>query len=162
MPERKIRKCLKGKGVKNFMESVVELGNAKIETEHSTYKRKRIDILIDLTNFVIGIENKLWAGDQKEQLKDYNKYLEGKSKNYLLVFLTCDGRKPSKWSISKEERAELEKAGKLITLSYRQLLLPWLKECLKECEADKVRWFIRDFISWIEKNCREVSKDGQE
>ena len=157
-----LNKCLKERSIENPMRNAGEIGNAKVETEHSTDKGRRIDIFIDLPNFVIGIENKIWAGDQKDQLKDYGEYLAKRGKDYLLIFLTCNGRGPSEWSITKEERAELEKEGKLITLSYRQLLLPWLKECLKECEADKVRWFIRDFISWIEENCREVSDDGQE
>ena len=157
-----LRKNLKDRGVGNPMENVGEIGNAKVDTEHSTDKGRRIDILIDFPNFVIGIENKIRAGDQKDQLKDYNEYLKNKRKSYLLIFLTCDGREPSEWSIPKGDRANLERDGKLITLSYRQLLFPWLEECLKECEADKVRWFIRDFISWIEENCREVSKDGQE
>ena len=156
-----LRKCLKEIGIENPMENVGEIGNAKVETEHSTDKGRRVDILIDLPNFVIGIENKIWAGDQKDQLKDYGEYLANKGKDYLLIFLTCDGREPSEWSIPKDERIELERDGRLIALSYGQLLLPWLKECLKECEADKVRWFIRDFISWIEENCREVSDDGQ-
>lgn len=157
-----LNKCLKEKGVGSLMKNVSEIGNAKVETEHSTDKGRRIDIFIDLPNFVIGIENKIRAGDQKDQLKDYNEYLKNKRKSYLLIFLTCDGREPSEWSIPKSKRTELEKAGKLIILSYEKFLLPWLKECLKECEADKVRWFIRDFISWIEENCREVSDDGQE
>ena len=155
-----LRENLKERSVENPMKNVGEIGDAKVETEHGTDKGRRIDIFIDLPNFVIGIENKIWAGDQKDQLKDYGEYLAKRGKDYLLIFLPCDGREPSEWSITKEERAELEKEGKLITLSYRQLLLPWLKECLNECEADKVRWFIRDFISWIEENCREVNDDG--
>ena len=157
-----LRERLRKRGVESPMGNVGEIGNAKVETEHSTDKGRRIDILIDLPNFVIGIENKMWAGDQKDQLKDYGEYLVNKGKDYLLIFLTCDGREPSEWSIPKDDRAKLEEKGKLTTLSYRKLLLPWLEECLKECEADKVRWFIRDFISWIKENCKEVSKDGQE
>ncbi|EDP76309.1 PD-(D/E)XK nuclease family protein [Hydrogenivirga sp. 128-5-R1-1] len=156
-----LRKNLKKRGVENPMEDVGEFCNAKVETEHSTDKGGRVDIFIDLPNFVIGIENKIRARDQKDQLKNYNEYLKNKRESYLLIFLTCDGREPSEWSIPKGERAELEKSGKLITLSYGEFLKSWLKECLKECEADKVRWFIRDFISWIEENCKEVSDDGQ-
>ncbi len=70
-----LRKNLKDRGVGNPMENVGEIGNAKVDTEHSTDKGRRIDILIDFPNFVIGIENKIWAGDQKDQLKDYNEYL---------------------------------------------------------------------------------------
>jgi hypothetical protein len=40
-------------------------------------------------------------------------------------------------------------------------LIPWLKECFKECEAEKVRWFLRDFITWIGKNFREEVEDAQ-
>ena len=140
-----------------------EFKTASVEVEHYTDEGRWIDILLTLPNgFMIGIENKIRAGDQKDQLKDYNEYLKNKRKSYLLIFLTCDGREPSEWSIPKGERAKLEEAGKLITLSYGEFLKSWLEECLKECEADKVRWFIRDFISWIEENCREVDCDGQE
>ena len=79
-----------------------------------------------------------------------------------MIYLTCDGRTPSEWSIPKDKMEKLKKEGKLVSLSYRELLIPWFRECLKECEAEKIRWFIRDFISWIEKNCKEVSENGQE
>lgn len=141
-----------------------DLEEATVETEFPTPENRRIDILIRLPNnrFGVGIENKLGGEDQKNQLRDYNSYLKKTfGQDYVLIYLTCDGREPSEDSISESEREELKKEGKLITISYRKLLIPWLQESLKECEADKVRWFVKDFISWIEENCKEVKNEGE-
>ena len=123
-----------------------------VRTEAYTDLGRRIDVLIEFPDgFKIGIENKPWAGDQEGQLKDYADYLEKTSGgNYKLIFLGGYRKEPSEWSITKEERQKLEKDGKLICVDYTGFFLLWLKECLRDCEADKVRWFIRDFISWVE------------
>jgi hypothetical protein len=38
---------------------------------------------------------------------------------------------------------------KLLVLSYREHLQHWLTGCYKECHAEKVRWFLRDFIDFV-------------
>jgi hypothetical protein len=130
------------------------LEKAIVRTEASIDTGRRIDILIEFADgFKVGIENKPWAGDQESQLKDYTDFLaKATGGNYKLIFLGGHRKEPSEWSIPREEKQALEQQGKLICKSYAEFLLPWLRECLKECEADKVRWFIRDFIAWIENN----------
>jgi len=147
--------------IEKLLNESYNLEYSVVNTEISTDDNRRIDILIRIPNgLVIGIENKITAGDQRNQLRDYNNYLNKISQqNYVLIYLTCSGRKPSKESISTSERNELEKQGRFMAISYRKLLIPWLRESLKECEADKVRWFVKDFISWIEENCQEVKED---
>jgi len=54
-------------------------------------------------------------------------------------------------SLDTKQREKLEKAGKFIILSYNKFLKNWLKNCIKLCEAEKVRIFLKDFIAWIEK-----------
>ncbi len=149
--------------VSRFTANSDKFKDAQIITEYTTSKGRRIDLLIKLpTGFRIGIENKIYAGDQEKQLLDYSEYLKDTSgNNYVLIYLTCGERTPSMESIPEELRKKLEKTGNFISLSYKKFLIPWLQECLKGCEADKVRWFIRDFITWVYKNCEEVKSNGQ-
>ena len=67
--------------------------------EFSTEQGRRIDILIKIfykqsrTLEVIGIENKVWSGEQNLQISDYQTDLNKRFRNPSLVFLTPDGRK---------------------------------------------------------------------
>ncbi len=131
------------------------LTSAKVLTEYST-PYGRLDILIEFPNSVaIAIENKPWTGEQPEQLQRYANFLERTyNGKYLLVFLT--GTKREATSIGKRLKNKLKEEGKFLETSYGELLKPWLLKCAKECEADKVRWFLKDFVSWIEENFKEV------
>ena len=130
----------------------------EIVREASTEEERRIDILIEITDdkekFCIGIENKLFAQEQPDQLGDYNQYLADISDNYLLVYLDALAREPE--TIDPKVREELEKLNKFKTLDYANFLRNWLEACYKECEAEKIRWFIKDFIVWIDKYYREA------
>ena len=142
------------------------LSTAKIIREKSTdllekeKQNRRIDLFIDLREFVVAIENKPWAGEQEDQMGDYFKYLQRlmKKKNihdFLLIYLHGTGEKPT--SI-KKELVENNK-DKLLFTSYQKLLKPWLEECYKECESQKVRFFIKDFIDWIDENFKENKEE---
>lgn len=128
------------------------LSTTKVNREFFTDKERRIDIVIELdSGFMIGIENKPWAGEQENQLEDYDVYLYKKSKDrYLLIYLDGIGREAE--SINKDKKEQLKKENKFLETSYHKLLIPWLKKCVKECESEKVRWFLKDLISWIEVN----------
>ena len=153
----------RSKGLPGDIENLLDCDTT---VEREVESEGRIDIRIDFKEkgrsfLIIGIENKPWADDQTGQLERYSEYLENKSGgNYVLLFISGDGRLPSKHSIREGKRKDLEENGKLVCSSYRGFLLPWLKECLKECEADKVRWFLKDFVSWIEKSFKEVRNDS--
>ena len=73
--------------------------NAQVNVEHVT-SDGRIDILIfDNNKKAIIIENKIYAGDQPEQLKRYDDYAKQQFTNgYRLLYLTLDGHKPSEGS----------------------------------------------------------------
>jgi len=132
-----------------WLEENVDWENVSVATEMDI-KNGRIDIVINLSEFkVIAIENKPWAGEQEDQLQRYVDYLEKETENYLLIFLTNEGKMPE--SLDTKQREKLEKAGKFVILSYNKFLKNWLKNCVKLCEAEKVRIFLKDFIAWIEK-----------
>ncbi len=106
-----------------------------------------LDILIDFGDLGIGIENKPWAGDQPDQIGDYCTALDHRyGGEFRLVYLAGDGREPA--SISGTRANELKGQGKLITLSYA-VLTEWLARCSRHCEADKVRWFLRDLAAFL-------------
>ena len=114
--------------------------------------QRRIDITIDFEGkYGIGIENKPWAGEQEDQLKDYREHLKKKyTDNYFLIYLSGNGSPPT--SLEPTLRDALESEGKSRTVSYPFEFKNWLESCYKECKAEKVRWFLRDFIEYVERN----------
>lgn len=111
----------------------------------------RIDILIsDNNKKAIIIENKIYAGDQPEQLKRYYDYAKSEFTNdFRLLYLTLDGHNPSKESIvelqtkqfnrlaysntflfneyTQDEGQELQEKSNLVDND----VLIWLEGCVK-------------------------------
>jgi hypothetical protein len=142
----------------------LDFSEAKVKTESEIDGGKKIDILIEFqsSKFAIGIENKPWAEEGEEQLSSYNKYLKNKWDKYILIFLHGGWQEVA--SIRRKEKEKLKREGRFLEVSYSNFLKPWLIRCYKECEAEKVRWFLKDFVDWIEDNFKieEVEEDGEE
>lgn len=119
---------------------------------------RRIDILLEMDGLGMGIENKPWAGEQPDQLAVYQEYLENKYQdNYLLVYLSGSGHEPL--SMSADRRERLKREGRLKVISYPVEFRKWLEACYKECRAEKVRWFLHDFIEYVEKGFKLEPKE---
>jgi hypothetical protein len=109
---------------------------------------RRIDITLNFGGqFGIGIENKPWAIEQSGWLRDYSSQLRKKFRdNFILVVL-----KPTERSLSdedKEEREHLQSKKQFKIVSYEGELTNWLNSCYKECRAEKVRFFLKDFMEY--------------
>lgn len=92
-------------------------------------KNGRIDIVLKLSNGdVVVIENKIYAGDQPQQLVRYKTtYPE-----CHLIYLTLTGSDPNENSITNLElNTALEKGTDFITVSYKDEIINWLIECRK-------------------------------
>ena len=84
--------------------------NVNVETEHSTFENRRIDIYVEILGempFVLAIENKPYARDQKNQVLHYLEYLnekfsKEKTSDFLLVYLSSDGEGPSESSFPQK------------------------------------------------------------
>jgi hypothetical protein len=102
----------------------------------------RIDIVIkDNKEKVFLIENKIYAGEQKNQLGRYNKFYP----NAPILFLTLDGK-------DSETAHELEKNNHYFTISYEKEILLWLQECVKEAvKFPMLREVIYQYINLIKK-----------
>ncbi|MDK2846342.1 MAG: hypothetical protein PWR18_944 [Synergistales bacterium] len=131
-----------------------DTGGVVVTTEAAVCESRRIDILLEFKDgFMLGIENKPWAEDQEKQLHDYAIDIDSRTKgNYKLLYLSGEDREPSDWSIPRETRKSLQRYGKLVCITYAGFLASWLKECFKECEAERIRYFIKDFIAYIDNN----------
>ncbi len=134
-------------------------------TKYIIKSQRRMDIVIDFNKeFALVIENKPWAEDQKDQIKDYRENLEMEyTGKYLLLYLSRDGKSPSDWSIPEDLRKSLEIQKKFMTISYNDVK-NWLEFCYKECRAEKVRWFLRDFIEYVEEEFKQslMEREGGE
>lgn len=103
----------------------IETSSCSVYTEYVT-KDGRIDILIeDKKGKAIIIENKVYASDQSEQLKRYDKFSKEKYKegNYTIYYLTLD------------EHDASDDSGKGINytrISYKEHILNWIGDCIKE------------------------------
>jgi hypothetical protein len=96
--------------------------NARVHIEYST-KEGRIDILIeDNQNKAIIIENKIYANDQFEQLKRYNRYAEQTYKNgYQILYLTLWGNNASDQS---------SEGVQYFSISHKENIINWLDKCV--------------------------------
>jgi hypothetical protein len=136
--------------------------NIQPKREFTTFRGRRIDIVIEFDNLVIGFENKPWAAEQDRQIKDYKDFLDTYCRNkktFLIIYLSGSGQKPT--SIDEAEREEDEQKGTLRVLSYKGFLLPWLQECYRDCESEKLRYFLKDFILWIDNNFEEALENNE-
>lgn len=105
-------------------------------SEYSVKQNGRIDILLKLYSNekrkIIIIENKIYAGDQYEQLKRYydSMRLEGYQDDEIeLVYLTLYGEEPSEYSIKGLSK---EKIDEIKIISYKDDIINWIENSIKE------------------------------
>ena len=84
----------------------------------------RVDIYLkdEKTNFLVLIENKIYASDQGRQLARYYELIKNSGCGQLF-YLTLEGREPSEDSL-----ADLSK-GKIRCISYESDIIEWLESC---------------------------------
>ena len=86
----------------------------------------RMDIVIHCGDDAIIIENKIYAGDQEEQLYRYNEYgkshIKGKT---ILIYLTLEGGEASKSSTNEQLVANVN----YFPISYSCEIDAWLTQC---------------------------------
>ena len=126
-----------------------------LDTVKLTKEYKNIDILIDNENekSCIIIENKIWAGDQENQLAKY--YMKMKSEgreNIYVIYLTLDGKKPEPQSLRLKDTDFKLEDDKVICISYRDTIISWLKSCLGViADNPPVRESVLQYIKLLNK-----------
>ncbi|MEQ4538996.1 MAG: PD-(D/E)XK nuclease family protein [Billgrantia sp.] len=119
-----------------FLESVLGLqasyeGRYRISRELATEEKRRVDIVIESPDTIVGIELKIDALDQMAQLYDYYYELErraGGEKQIVLVYLTLDGKSPSAMSLNGLGKE------KVVCLSFAEDVSRWLQGCIEKSQ----------------------------
>lgn len=141
-----------------FQETWAEPASAFVETEAATFNGRRIDVKITFTSDkgsgAIGIENKPWAADQKDQVSDYVKDLERKhGGRHALIYLSATGAGPSEWSSGTRDAKTAFPSLRVI--GYGDLI-GWLKQCCTVCKASRIKVLLDELIDYIEKEFNGV------
>jgi hypothetical protein len=127
--------------------------NAVVQREAPTHGirkyLRRMDVFVDAGALLV-IENKLDALEQQDQVKDYLTHLDTclRGRKSRMIYLTPDGRQPE--SLSPRARLQEQGFGRLHCWSYQIELRGWLEDCQRDCEAQRIRDFIKDFMGYID------------
>lgn len=125
-----------------------------------------MDIFVD-AGVLLAIENKVDSPEQQYQVSDYLVDLErrcpcppGQPIQNTLIYLTRGRRSPD--SLDDSELEHYQKSGRLHCWSYQDEIRDWLEVCRRDCEAQKIRDFLSDFIAYIESDLKRESESNQE
>jgi hypothetical protein len=130
-----------------FQIHLLDIENALVERERPIAKG-RIDILIQPKNnnkeWVIYIENKFWSIEGDNQMRDYYDCFTKTHSKSLGIYLTPDGELPP--SIKDYQDAE----KKIICLSYKKDIIPWLENCLADQELVRYSHITNCLMQYID------------
>jgi len=122
---------------------------AKVERESLTSQSRRIDFVIDTESIIIGIEMKIYADDQKNQLFDYYEELQNRAngkKKVKLYYLTLNGKHASSYSLGTLDASIVE------NISFEKEIFDWIKLCMKTTvDIAIIREALKQYLILIEK-----------
>lgn len=175
--------------LKAFLKSIrfdylaYDIKNAEIKSEYdigtiSNEKGKekggRIDILITFKcktkndeKYAIIIENKIYAGDQKNQLLRYKNFAKDKYVNsYQILYLTLNGDRPSKDSVGDDINMDNKDQFYWSEISYQKDIKKWLRSISKDKlergnESTGIKQIIKQYISLID-SLTGIGNDSEE
>ena len=132
----------------NRVEREFHIGNIDLEAKTGG----RIDVFLrdEKSGATICIENKIYAGDQKAQVKRYWNY---NNNNNRVYYLTLDGKEPS-----EESCEDLVADEDFYLLSYKEDIINWIELCLKEVYDEPIlRESIKQYLILIQKLTHTMS-----
>ena len=140
--------------LKSFVKKVLEskdFNTAKNpKREDLTDENRRIDFTLETNSEIFGIEMKIYADDQKQQLLDYAKELNERTKDEQKVkmfYLTLDGKEAS-----EESFKDGENKTDYTPISFKNEILSWIKDCTKQsAEKSVLREALIQYKILIEK-----------
>lgn len=140
----------------NIEADLYSVDTAKISTEVVIDDKRRIDLLIEVGNWLIGIENKPWAHYQSNQLGDYANWLESRSsdRNFVLVCLAND--QPADEAIDTDHLSRLEEGGNFRRLTFHKLE-KFFSSMAKLACALQVRVFVEELSNFIRQRINGIA-----
>ncbi|MFA9374158.1 MAG: PD-(D/E)XK nuclease family protein [Poseidonibacter sp.] len=151
-----------------FLEKFFEVLNIKdfefdVNKSSLNLEYQNIDLYLTDGQKHIIIENKVYADDQKNQIKRYINIIKDENKNLqyndiLVIYLSINKKKPSKYSLdnlsilenliyNKEDKITLFK-----NINYGSEVIEWLKVCLHEIQnITNLNESILQYLAVVEK-----------
>lgn len=125
----------------NHLDIEIEIKEYEVIREYVFANGRRIDLFVESDNFVLGIENKVDAGLQKSQLRDYNRQIASikKDRDVILIYLVPDSN-------------NAQESDNFIKITYEQLHSILKKINLNFVDNLRLSFYIFDFIKHIEEN----------
>ena len=137
--------------------------DVNVEVEKTIKDDRRIDVCVSFGGNCLAIENKPYAGDQPNQIKDYLDWLRNEGfQNHALIYLSPSGERPAADSIELASLQGREDSGHFKIMPYhsaegydwedgfdeyrrhKYTIAEWLSDCRKNCEVDRLGWFLRE------------------
>ena len=125
-------------------------------------RKGRLDVAVRIDErHCLAIENKPYAADQPNQVKGYLEWLKQYDKS-MLIYLSPTGEGPEEHSIEEADLAKLREhdgTRRFVIMPYHQAadlddrfdrfrlpfsLTHWLADCRRNCDVDRLRWFLRE------------------
>lgn len=133
----------------------------RVDYEVTIENRRKIDLLMTSSEGFIAIENKPWAADQENQLRDYALWLNKCERPWKLIYLCNQDRESGLfWQYSGSTEATYPN-------DIWHEVVKWLNECLLHVRAGAVKIFVESLIKYINQsingefimdNSRELSE----
>lgn len=123
----------KRENLESFLREVVEATDFTVARARVQRESNRIDLLISNGQEAIVVENKIWAGDQDQQLQRYRDALVHQgydAASIRLLYLTPYGHEPSEQSLGEIPVDQIQ------LVSYRDDLRDWLIGCQRRAYDD--------------------------
>lgn len=127
--------------------------NSKIRVvqERRTTDGRFIDVTVDIRTddgpFCLAFENKPYANDQRAQCADYLKFLDREYRGrFLLVYLPPRYWMPDESSLPPADRERWRNHFRVLpyVAGDGASLADWFGTCCKICDAERLRWFLRE------------------
>ena len=84
----------------------------------------------------------------------------GETGQAWLVYLSGDGRDPETLPEENEERERCVTMGYRSTARGTPSAEEWLRQCLQQCEAERVRWFLKDLLEYLRRSFEPSESPG--
>jgi len=143
--------------LKIFIDEIVNQRCGRSFSLHDSYRinieqsmdNGRMDLVIEGPGKRIVIENKIYAGDQENQIERYVNHIRNEvpeAENRIVMYLTLWGSEPS-----EQSRGTVE-ASEYACISYQQEIILWLEKCaIKAMTKPYVRENINQYIDLIKQ-----------
>lgn len=146
--------------LRDFLSVFPETERFALQADFACVRREYhdIDILVAHPHgeWVVVIENKIWAADQNAQLVRYRNKIVGdegyREDGCKLLYLTLTGRDPSRKSVQYKDEDGKTREVEYICVSYESDILPWLVRCQQRAHDDPaLRESVAQYRSVLER-----------